>query len=120
MDTLENKRRPGRERRFDPSHPSYRPIPLLSMDPRQLTYTTEFKQEALRTWLLERRALLQKLREDVTKDRVRLQHETACLDGIPARVAERIDTLRRMASTSSDVPPLWDVATLLEQDILCL
>ncbi|WFD02230.1 hypothetical protein MOBT1_000911 [Malassezia obtusa] len=114
-------RRPkqARARRAETSFPSYTPAGLLSMDPRPLGDGAG-GAESLRTWLLERRALLHKLRDDVTKDMARLDEDQASIAQLRTRLAERIDHLRRTLLTTADAPPTWDMDTLLEQDILCL
>lgn len=90
----------------------------------------------LRAWLLERRALLQKAHDDVTKDMAALHQDMARRNELRMRLNARISLLRqrRMASLTSlamlkpdgEGNELWDsahvssVADLLEQNILYL
>ena len=117
--------RPAKQTRVraqTPRFPTYTPPALLSMDPRPMTPSTGTTSAtgAMQAWLLERRALLQKARDDVTKDAARLDADQAAMETLRTRLAERIDTLRRTHGALGDEPPSWDMAALLEQDILCL
>lgn len=111
-----------RTRAHAPRIPPYTPPALLSMDPRPMTPSTATTGAtgALQAWLLERRALLQKVRDDVTKGAARLDADQEAMETLRTRLAERIDALRRTHGTLSDELPSWDMAALLEQDILCL
>lgn len=98
--------------------PTYAPPALLAMDPHPLPQGP--RSEALRAWLLERRALLQKTHEDISRDMTRLENDRAALAQLHTRVTQRVEHLRRTLLASPETQPVYDMAALLEQDILCL
>lgn len=115
--------------------PSYQVPSLIPMDPHPMPADRQ-SSDHLRAWLLERRALLQKAHDDVTKDMAALHQDMARRNELRMRLNARISLLRqrRMASLTSlamlkpdgEGNELWDsahvssVADLLEQNILYL
>lgn len=108
---------------------TYQPPMLLPMGPRALAPGPD----TLRAWLLERRALLQKAHDDVTRAAAHLRADEARWTELRAQLAARIGVLRKKQATVvhptallKDAFEPWgtddmgSVSDLLEQDILCL
>ena len=77
---------------------------LLPMNPRAISNDMK-KPAAVRAWLLERRALLQKAHDDVYKDMTGLKSDQAHYAELRKLLSDRICTLRkRRGQTISDVP----------------
>ena len=106
-----------------PAVPAYSPPTLIPMAPRMLSAPPS--TDALRAWLLERRALLQKTRDDVTKDMARLDDDEKAWAQLRVRLGERIEHARR-AAPPPDAPSwyvskqLRDMTALLEAGVLLL
>lgn len=122
---------------------AYHPPSLLPMEPRPLSGGMQ-RTEAVRSWLLERRALLDRAYDDVCKDaaslRQRQAHYAHVRDSLRTRIHELRETRAKAAAhvnapqmlpsdTHEHDDAMWSadstaamssVADLLEKNILCL
>lgn len=90
------------------------------------------QRDAVRAWLLERRALLQKVQDDVCRDMASLQrnqaHHAELRDKVGARIRELKEHRAEAETWPNDNDGIWStssasmssVADLLEKNILCL
>lgn len=104
---------------------------LLPMDPRPMAEDLP-RRDAVRAWLLERRALLQKVQDDVCRDMAGLQrnqaHHAELRDKLGARIMELKERHTEEEMWPNDDDEIWStssapmssVADLLEKNILCL
>ena len=104
---------------------------LLPMEPRPMAENLP-RRDAVRAWLLERRALLQKVQDDVCRDMAGLRRNQAYHAELRDKVGARIRELKEHRTEAEVWPidddgiwstssaPMSSVADLLEKNILCL
>lgn len=131
IDHTQSKRPLANAATCPPKRMRYEAPNLLPMEPRPMAEDLP-QRDAVRAWLLERRALLQKVQDDVCRDMASLQrnqaHHAELRDKVGARIRELKEHRAEAETWPNDNDGIWStssasmssVADLLEKNILCL